>query len=1232
MANFFDQFDSGASAGASSSNFFDQFDEGSQQPKPTQNVLTDTAQDVIQGALRIPGAITGLADIPAGLMGFNRPFDRATDYIGEKTGIQPGKLADSIQANNYSPERVAANQRLDQTWQDYQSDKIGLGEALADTVTNPRALLGNVVGSVPSMYAGGMLGNAARAAGLVSKAAVPFVGEGAVMAGQAMDNIDASVDPQKAAILSAATGLGGGLLARGGGKLSEKMGLVDPDVAIANGLSQTATKAPMGLGARTAGGFLAEGAMEELPQSLMEQGLQNYAEDKPLTEGMARAGVEGLLSGGLMGAGFNAFPQSTPKVVEKPISDGPLGNAAAAGGITQTEISDAGTTNQEALIPEQNLGGSSGAVLPASNGLGESNDAMPEPEPLVDQTGAATTGNEAESALATQQAPSPVDFQPTHLSDDGTPVAYREDDQGPYFETADGQQWNYTDTATPIKQEVQNANSPTGSVAENNPPITGQDSGTGSDQRGFDTSIEPTDGRVDDRGISGADGQLRGAESPSDVESGGALNAESSSQNTDAFRELSTRDGSAEQITPNLSPDGLPVTGESTGNTDSASVQNETSSPVNRQYLLDQGVTESDISRIDQALNNNPGLAQKPLGFIRGFLKDKYQGLDYSQVIQDVSTQQSPASSLDAITTQSQPDVGFVSSQPGNLNAQTPKTQPVLPNTGADQTRNAAPMGVGQGQSAVSGQEEVRFNSNKGKHPAAETELPKQVLGGAIPKGWENLNTLRGRVVTAKTHDGEVFTDGKTIIPALPSVKNTVSGVKSATVTQGDKFNSVRAINQQLQRSLPNMDNDVDEYWEPYSASLIFALNLSHLQNTNKPVNLNVSSVYEPVKSPVYKGLKGNPVVQLKTGEQMNYRDAYVRGIETMDDVGHEEIDRFVAEIRRNHKKAPLRFESAKDSAKNVVALLSRDNVVLHDSEDNDFIEKARQSAMSGKRLAFIDDSNYALMQNESPSDVYDGSVSPKQQSLFDSVAKGQKFEPRNTNYLLAQKQAAYDAISKNGVIVATNHYTQPLVDFLRRYNPQMYGFKQYSQWTKDSEYGYLNTYRPEYLAIIGAQGESNVRDYQNPRQLLVARYRSDAEKVSASGNGSGVTAGSGLSRRFARGDSVGGGRESVGNSLPNPEAGRSNIDSGNSTGRESTGAGRGGIKLSVANKPTLTALFNQLGKLKAAEKANKDVKALIDAHPKAELIRHVQNHWTDVLVQHEKNSDNPNGKVTIQC
>lgn len=841
MANFFDQFDSGASTGASSSNFFDQFDEGSQQPKPTQNVLTDTAQDVIQGALRIPGAITGLADIPAGLMGFNRPFDRATDYIGEKTGIQPGKLADSIQANNYSPERVAANQRLDQTWQDYQSDKIGLGEALADTVTNPRALLGNVVGSVPSMYAGGMLGNAARAAGLVSKAAVPFVGEGAVMAGQAMDNIDASVDPQKAAILSAATGLGGGLLARGGGKLSEKMGLVDPDVAIANGLSQTATKAPIGLGARTAGGFLAEGAMEELPQSLMEQGLQNYAEDKPLTEGMARAGVEGLLSGGLMGAGFNAFPQSTPKVVEKPISDGPLGNAAAAGGITQTEISDAGTTNQEALIPEQNLGGSSGAVLPASNGLGGPNDAMPEPEPLVDQTGAATTGNEAESALATQQAPSPVDFQPTHLSDDGTPVAYREDDQGPYFETADGQQWNYTDTATPIKQEVQNANSPTGSVAENNPPITGQDSGTGSDQRGFDTSLEPTDGRVDDRGISGADGQLRGAESPSDVESGGALNAESSSQNTDAFRGLSTRDGSAEQITPNLSPDGLPVTGESTGNTDSASVQNETSSPVNRQYLLDQGVTESDISRIDQALNNNPGLAQKPLGFIRSFLKDKYQGLDYSQVIQDVSTQQSPASSLDAITTQSQPDAGFVSSQPGSVSGQSayttqeknatqealnyeqrhaaidqgldslepeqvislandlgikqrpnqdlverlkqehpdeietalskytnvqqtaaPETQPVLPNTGADQTGNASTVGTGQGQSAVSGQEEVAPPSYQSAVDAQfkqkSYDAPTKALGGMTPREYGKQHVEAGHQFVEK--DGKYYLKG----------------------------------------------------------------------------------------------------------------------------------------------------------------------------------------------------------------------------------------------------------------------------------------------------------------------------------------------------------------------------------------------------------------------------------------------------------------------------------------
>jgi hypothetical protein len=1208
--------------------------------EPTQNVLTDTAQDVIQGTLRIPGAITGLADIPAGLMGFNRPFDRATDYIGEKTGIQPGKLADSIQAHNYSPERMASDVAVNKAWNSEDTGldyAAGIAKAYAQ---NPRSLLGNVVGSLPSMYAGGMLGNASRAAGLVSKANVPFVGEGAVMAGQAMDSIDASVDPQKAAILSAATGLSGGLLARGGGKLSEKMGLVDPDVAIANGLSQTATKAPMSLGARTAGGFLAEGAMEELPQSLMEQGLQNYAEDKPLTEGMARAGVEGLLSGGLMGAGFNALPQSTPKIVEKPISDGPLGNAAAAGGITQTEISDAGTTNQEALIPEQNLGGSSGAVLPASNGLGEPNDAMPEPESLVDQTGAATTGNEAEPAIATQQAPSPVDFQPTHLADDGTPVAYREDDQGPYFETADGQQWDYTDTATPITQEVQNANSPTGSVAENNPPITGQDSGIGSDQRGFDTSLEPTDGRADDRGISGADGQLRGAESPSDVESGGTL-----------------------------SP----------------------SSIVNTQYLTDNGVTESDISRIDQALNNNPGLAQKPLGFIRSFLKDKYQGLDYSQVIQDVSTQQSPAPSLDAATAQPQPDAGLVSSQTGdvepeaaardkafndvyqlftnlkdgfnkgaelaetegnesllkkvikhainqlsqitdkkaatriadflleegNINnelewinhadietavnnlaeryaKQTPETQPVLPDTGANQTGNAPTVGAGQGQSAVSGQEEV------GRWKA----FPTEYKSGLTKKKVDSV--LPFNIFGNKSH----------------LIANSI-GVMMENAAKSSR----RVI-------------------DAFAGSGGYTHYLSEMGALPKGSILNE---YDPMRTIAHKQIKENP-------------DAVIKAAQGFEDYVSAKLNELERPIIGENK----RLEAAK-KIRQELTNWAREQLKAHAMPGQDFVAKGRNNEPIEMQDTPETAGMYYFLQNQSfrykpiQSDanrngefIVHGFAfvdTDKKTGKVKKFVSGKRYLKDKDNIIRTASGRIKDvnvqrgdgwALIKNEAgdgdlaTVDTSYLNKgsglpPTVNYNKATeedaNPDVYVKKIADNllpaWDRGAKLVVTNNWDDNVASTLESLG-FNVFQTQRAgeqNELVAINFDPTTQQVYSRG---GDLAGQ-LTRRVAGTTQRPGSVDANPNGQPGL-APRANSESG----ALHRSGGRGGVKLST--KPSLTALFNQLGKLKAAEKANKDVKALIDAHPKAELIRHVQNHWTDVLVQHEKNSDNPNGKVTIQC
>ncbi|WP_418133242.1 PLxRFG domain-containing protein [Variovorax sp. NFACC26] len=57
------------------------------------------------------------------------------------------------------------------------------------------------------------------------------------------------------------------------------------------------------LARQVASGALAEGLLEEVPQSVAEQALQNLALDKPVGEGVGAAAAQGLLAGGAMGGG-----------------------------------------------------------------------------------------------------------------------------------------------------------------------------------------------------------------------------------------------------------------------------------------------------------------------------------------------------------------------------------------------------------------------------------------------------------------------------------------------------------------------------------------------------------------------------------------------------------------------------------------------------------------------------------------------------------------------------------------------------------------------------------------------------------------------------------------------------------------------------------------------------------------------------------------------------------------
>jgi hypothetical protein len=288
------------------------------EPKPKNiGTLGDLGTDIKRGVLGLPGVATGLLDIPVAAVTGDRMVSKGWEAIGGVTGFQPGKWAEEAR-QEYSPQRVQAEEEINQAWEDGTA-----GEIAGAYLTNPALVAGKVAEAVPSMLVGGVVGRAAlgaargigalatptTAAQAARQAAIGAgIGEGAVTAGSTMQQIDESADPRLAALAATGAGVVGGALGGAGTRIAQRAGLVDVEGALAGGVQRLAD-APAGVGRRVAGGALTEGAEEAL-QSSQEQAWQNFAEDKPLAEGMARAAVEGAIAGGALGAGFNVMPGS----------------------------------------------------------------------------------------------------------------------------------------------------------------------------------------------------------------------------------------------------------------------------------------------------------------------------------------------------------------------------------------------------------------------------------------------------------------------------------------------------------------------------------------------------------------------------------------------------------------------------------------------------------------------------------------------------------------------------------------------------------------------------------------------------------------------------------------------------------------------------------------------------------------------------------------------------------
>ncbi|WP_407715783.1 PLxRFG domain-containing protein [Comamonas testosteroni] len=249
---------------------------------------------------------------------------KALENEGGSIGVR-FKEAKQVANDIHSDATKLAQQKL--------ANADGLWEKAKTAVQNPSTVVGGVAESFAPMVAGGVIGRGAMLLGNLGRmgslgaAIAGAAGEGVVGAGSAAEQIrqetaDGELTAKQAA-LAAGTGLATGALGFAGNKVANRLGIGDADMILAQGTkgmakdaAERATAAAVNPLAQPAQksilrqmgeGAITEGVLEELPQSVSEQILQNEALGKSWSEGLDDAIVMGILSGGAMGAGAAGY-------------------------------------------------------------------------------------------------------------------------------------------------------------------------------------------------------------------------------------------------------------------------------------------------------------------------------------------------------------------------------------------------------------------------------------------------------------------------------------------------------------------------------------------------------------------------------------------------------------------------------------------------------------------------------------------------------------------------------------------------------------------------------------------------------------------------------------------------------------------------------------------------------------------------------------------------------------
>lgn len=286
--------------------------------------LTDYARDVaataVKGAIAVPEAIVGLADIQTG-----GRVGKFLENEGGAVGFRPKQAKELV--NDWHSDATKEAQRKFQA-------ADGIVDKTVTAIQNPSLIATAVGESLPSMGLGGVaargLMTATKLGQMGAKGArlASGAGEGLVMGGSAAEQIrqetpDGLLTPGQSALAAATAVVGGGFGVLGG-KVASRLGIGDVDTMIAQGAkgmadeasaaaARTASnplvlqQAAKGIPRRVIEGAIAEGFLEELPQSVAEQVFQNVALGKDWLQDVDAAAVMGVLSGGLMGGAASGY-------------------------------------------------------------------------------------------------------------------------------------------------------------------------------------------------------------------------------------------------------------------------------------------------------------------------------------------------------------------------------------------------------------------------------------------------------------------------------------------------------------------------------------------------------------------------------------------------------------------------------------------------------------------------------------------------------------------------------------------------------------------------------------------------------------------------------------------------------------------------------------------------------------------------------------------------------------